>query len=178
MTRPLFIGILHFVIVLSGISASLSAQVSDSCIVRERRTIQGKSMEPLLTNGQKVFLLHNYYQCGNQVKKGDIVAFHNGAEKIPLIKVVCATPADTLRLENGYLFVNNDTLANSISEPYHFTEGQSRMLTMYIGSGHIPKGSLMLFGDNVRVSTDSRMFGVTSEKDLIGKFDLVYPAKK
>ncbi|MCC6600010.1 MAG: signal peptidase I [Crocinitomicaceae bacterium] len=172
--RPIFAVIL----ILAFVRQVSAQETDDSCIVRERRTIQGKSMEPLLKNGQKVFLMHNYYQCGNTVQKGDIVAFHNGAEKIPLIKVVCATPADSLQLSNGYLTVNGDTLTNSAGEVYHFSDGQSKMLKMYIGTGHIPKGSLMVFGDNVRVSTDSRIFGVSSEKDLIGKFDLVYPEKK
>jgi signal peptidase I len=150
---------------------SACGQQDSACITVERMSVKGNSMEPLIRNGSKVWLYHNYYQCGNEVQRGDIVAFHSAVEKIPLIKRVCATSEDEVAmLDGGYLLVNGDTLRNSGGAIYRFNAGQSRMIGMYIRNGHIPKGSYLMFGDNVRVSTDSRNFGVCSGKEIMGKF--------
>jgi signal peptidase I len=170
-----FLLILGWVGVLLASPCGVRAQspliaLADSCIEVERMTVKGTSMEPLLKNGSKVWLYHDYYECGNTVQRGDIVAFHSAVEKIPLIKRVCATPLDTLSIQAGYLMVNGDTLANSAGDHYHFNEGQARMIGMYIRDGHIPDGSYLMFGDNVRVSTDSRAFGVCSAREIMGRF--------
>lgn len=162
-----------FILLLSGPSSVTKAQIQadSTCITIERMSVKGNSMEPLIRNGSKVWLYHNYYHCGNEIQRGDIVAFHSAVEKIPLIKRVCATPEDEVAVLNGgFLLVNGDTLRNSAGELYRFNAGQSRMIGMYIKNGHIPKGSYLMFGDNVRVSTDSRNFGVCSAKEIIGKF--------
>lgn len=157
------------------VGASLSAQEVPPCSRVERMVVKGTSMEPLIRNGSRVYLHHDYYACGNAIRRGDIVAFRNGAEKIPLIKRVCALPEDSVALSGGYLLVNGDTLRNSAGDFYHFTPAQCRMIGMYTATGHIPNGSLLVFGDNVRVSTDSRAFGVCGQKELMGKFSLEPP---
>jgi signal peptidase I len=139
-------------------------------------TVKGNSMEPLITNGSKVWLHHNYYRCGGEVLRGDIVAFRNAVEEIPLIKRVCATAEDEVAiLPGGLLLVNGDTLRNSAGRLYQFTHGQSNMIRMYIRNGHIPGGTYLMFGDNVNISRDSRNFGVCSDKSIIGKFELSPP---
>jgi len=163
--------LLVLVVVYASSGYCTSQSEMDSCITVERLTVQGSSMEPMLRSGNKVWLYHSYFSCGNEVERGDIIAFRNAVEKIPLIKRVCATSNDFVDvLPDGYVLINGDSLVNSVGELYRFNEGQSRMIGMYVSKGHIPKDSFLVFGDNTKVSNDSRTFGVCSAKQIIGKF--------
>lgn len=140
-------------------------------IYRVEKIIDGNSMLPLLKNGQKINLLENYYKCGNAVQKGDIVAYHYGGNKHPLIKRVRVISDDLIEVIGSKLSVNGEILKNSVGKEYIFSTGEMNMLKLYIKDSHIPQNTFFLFGDNVSVSTDSRKFGAVSAVDFLGKFE-------
>lgn len=141
------------------------------CEVQQiEKVIVGNSMSPLLHDGGTIDLLENYYKCGHLLEKNDIVAYHYGGEERPLIKIAKVLSDDEVVLENNSMLVNGEILKNSAGQDYHFSEGELKMLGLYIKDGHIPANTCFLFGDNTEVSTDSRKFGAVSPVDFLGKF--------
>lgn len=146
----------------------------DFCIVHPiKKRVSGNSMEPMIRNGDTVSLFPNYYKnCEIRPQKGDLVAYDFSGRNIPLIKKVVATPSDRVQIVQGTLIVNGKEVKNSGGVSYVFSSAEIRMLAMGIKDDHtLPSGSLLLLGDNVKNSQDSRKFGVVHESDLLGKFD-------
>lgn len=134
------------------------------------QTVNGASMEPLVPNGTELTLLLGYYRC-QAPKKGDFVAYGYAGRKNPLAKVVRATDADVLAWgQSGTLLVNGEILSNSVGTPYVFSSNETRLLSQYVSNGKIPEGSVLIFGDSVSASVDSRNFGAVGRGDLLGKF--------
>lgn len=146
---------------------------NDSCEIEPiKKVIRGNSMQPLLQNGDIIYLLPNYYnQCDILPTIGDMVAHEYAGEDIPIIKTVVATEFDSIQIKNKTLWVNEKEVKNSGGFSYDFSEGELKMLSLYIKNGSIPKGSLFILGDNVTNSKDSRLFGAIGVKKLLGKFE-------
>lgn len=142
-------------------------------IKKVHKTIEGNSMSPMLKNGGEINLLEDYYKCGKSVEKGDLVAYHYGGDKRPLIKIVKVTSEDTIEIVGTKMHVNDEELVNSVGSAYTFSKPEINMLNLYIREGHIPTNTFFLFGDNVSVSTDSRKFGAVSPTDFLGKFEII-----
>jgi signal peptidase I len=140
------------------------------CFSREKKIIQGDSMEPLLLNEMGITLLSNYYECGHPIERGDIIAYSFGGDKNPLIKIVKVLSSDEVEIEGTKLKVNGEFLKNSKGDEYSFTEQQLAIIGLYIKDKHIPENSFFIFGDNVSDSKDSRKFGAVSSRDFLGKF--------
>lgn len=182
-----FIHIATFMLILSGCSINLNndkpevnnaesiekVQITeDLCEIKKvEKVIDGNSMSPLLKNGENINLLENYYKCGNEVQKGDLVAYHYGGNERPLIKMVRVISEDEVEIIGKKINVNGEILKNSVEQEYVFSNGEIKMLSLYVKDKHIPKKTFFLFGDNVSVSTDSRKFGAVSSNDFLGKFE-------
>ena len=82
-----------------------------------RTSIVGASMEPELTNGQEVLIDRIIYNFINP-RKGDVVVFKpNGNENAHYyVKRVVGVPGDTVRIENGVLILNGETMEDLFSE--------------------------------------------------------------
>ena len=156
-------------ILFSKIKANTESEVS-GCFQREEKIVQGDSMEPMLSNGKKIVLLKNYYQCDNLVNPGDIISYNYAGNANPLIKIIKVTDQDKVEIVDNKLKVNGEILKNSGAEEYIFNEKEIRMLSLYVKNENIPKDSFLIFGDNINDSTDSRKFGAVSAVDFLGKF--------
>ncbi len=141
-------------------------------ITRVKKVISGNSMTPILQDGGEINLLENYYKCGKELEKGDIVAYHYAGDDRPLIKIARVLPDDEVEIIEDKMMVNGAFLKNSADQEYSFSEGEVKMLALYIKNKRIPKNTCFLFGDNVDVSTDSRKFGAVSKNDFLGKFEI------
>lgn len=112
-----------------------------------------------------------------EIKKGDIVVFRNtktqqvfAEEKIDphkkggFVKRVVATEGDSVSIKNGFVYVNG-RVAN---EPYTFkprsTFGSTAMHDCDVIT--VPHDKYLVFGDNRKVSLDSRGIGLIDKKDI------------
>ena len=154
--------------VLFNVETSKNEEAEACPINKVVKTIQGDSMSPLLTNGQEVYLLEDYYQCGNQPQFGELVAYYYAGSEQPVIKIIKATDQDQLEIIEQKLMINGQFLVNSAGQEYVFTPAEIKMLVMYIIDGHLPIDSYLIFGDNINISTDSRKFGAVSKDDFFG----------
>ncbi|MDD5032321.1 MAG: signal peptidase I [Patescibacteria group bacterium] len=148
----------------------IASQTEDTCFTRVEKVIQGDSMAPMLLERENVILLENYYKCGYQVERDNVVAYDYGGRENPLIKVVKATGADKVEIFNGRLKINDEIMGNSLGQEYIFSEAETKMLGLYIKDGRLPENSYLIFGDNIKDSLDSRRFGAVSANDFLGKF--------
>ncbi len=145
------------------------------------------SMNPTLVELDRLILVN-----GLPIEKGDVVAFEteipltgsdldkvNFIQKLRygtnknLIKRVIAVEGDSIRVEDGEVYVNDVLL-----EEEYINEDYSMGLAQY---DHIPEGYVFAMGDNRQHSLDSRdeSIGLIEEGKIMGKVIFrVYPFNK
>ncbi len=131
-------------------------------------SVIGVSMEPVLYNGQTIYINRFAYTLANP-KAGDVVVFlPNGNQNTHYyVKRVIAGSGDTVFIEDGVCYVNG--------EPSEFVT--EKVLEPGIAEVEITldSGEYFCLGDNVNNSEDSRSanIGPVKSKDIIGRAWLV-----
>ena len=157
--------------------------------------IPSASMEPTLTNGDRVLVEKVSYRFGGP-DRGDVVVFERQvdfttpeeddsfAEDITdglkslfgfptegtqdFIKRVMAVSGDTIEGRDGVVYVNGE----AVPEPYLPTGTQTGDFPAYV----VPEGEIFVMGDNRGNSDDSRSAGGIPESDVVGRaFVLIWP---
>lgn len=122
--------------------------------------VEGPSMEPGLHGGQFILVNKAAYWFGSP-QRGDIVVFK--APPAPsriFIKRVIALPGDTVRIEDGQIYIDGELLP----EPSSILEDSSDY-----GPVAIPPDYYFVLGDNRNHSDDSRDWGLLPRGNIIGK---------
>jgi signal peptidase I len=133
--------------------------------VSARIRIESISMQPTLYEDDFVFVNRLAYKLG-EPGRGDIIVFRfpPDPEREPYIKRVIGLPGETVRIENGEVYVNEI----AIHEPY------LKVAPVYQGVWHVPEGQLFVLGDNRNNSSDSHAWGMVPIDNVIGKAEVVY----
>lgn len=141
---------------------------------REKVTVRGNSLNPIIKAGDCVYILKDYYQS-NRIKREDIIAYNFVGNENLIIKIVKALPGDKFEMRKGEnnswsIAINNNILKNSEGEIYSFSDQGSKMLRLYADAyPEIPQNSFLILGNNPRGSLDSSRFGLASRDNVIGK---------
>lgn len=132
--------------------------------ISSRVRVQNVSMQPTLYEGEFVLVSKLSYWVG-EPKIGDVIVFHAPTEPgEDFIKRVIGTPGDTVKVQDGKVFVNSYRL----DEPYIAD------VPRYEGEWSVPEGQLFVLGDNRNQSSDSHRWGFVPEDTLVGKAVLIY----
>ncbi|MCE5037647.1 signal peptidase I [Staphylococcus auricularis] len=166
-------------IVAIGVALIILAVVVN--FVGKSYTIKGDSMDPTLKDGERVIVNMIGYNLGG-LEKGNVIVFH-ADQSSDYVKRVIGMPGDKVEYKKDQLYVND----KKVEEPY-LDYNKKRKQVEYItaneldvsslpnsnGEEKIPKGKLLVLGDNREVSKDSRSFGLINEDQVVGKVSFRY----
>lgn len=105
--------------------------------------VHGRSMQPTLRAGQLLLTR----PAGRHVAVGDVVVLSTTVPGALYVKRVAAGPGDVVELEAGRLYVND--------RPW---DDQPRVTGAHVCTWRVPDGHYFVVGDNLRESTDSRVW--------------------
>jgi signal peptidase I len=129
--------------------------------------VEGTSMLPELRDQDRLFINKFAYHF-ESISRGDVVVFHYPRDPSKsYIKRVIALPGDTLRIDEGRVYVNGKRIA----EPYvplRFRDDRS------LSQRVIPPHEYFVMGDHRSISSDSRDFGPVERNLIYGKAAFVY----
>jgi len=130
--------------------------------------VRGESMMPNFSTGEVVVIERLTYWWGS-IKRGDVVAakFPADPNRTRLIKRVVGLPGETVRTENGSIFINGVLL----EEPYRVMTGVTPYTEIELIT--LGKGEYFLVGDNRPASSDSRLWGPVLRQDILGRAGFV-----
>lgn len=126
--------------------------------------VKGDSMMPNFVDGELLLTEKVSYHL-YKPKRGDVIVFKApGPRKVDFIKRIVGLPGETIKIERGEIFINNQ----KIEEPYE-TQATEGTVNAIIG-----KDEYFVLGDNRGASSDSRTFGVIARNSLKGKAWFIY----
>ncbi len=114
--------------------------------------VDGVSMQPTFCNNDAVVIKYV-----DDYDLQDIVIIE--VDGIYLIKRLVAHAGDKLVINDSGVFVNDMRIETNVSN----------VPNEYKYSGILPEGAYYVLGDNRNNSTDSRIFGLVGEEDMLGK---------
>ncbi len=123
-------------------------------------TVDGPSMMPTLSSGEKLFVSKCAYYF-SEVERGDIIIceYNTAGYNDMYVKRVIGLGGDRIRVTEGVLYVNDVV----VEEDYIKAPGSD--IEEYI----VPVDCIYVLGDNRRNSTDSEELGPISKDYVIGK---------
>jgi signal peptidase I len=148
--------------------------------------VDGRSMEPTLRNGQHLIINKAEYwkidsnslpslsgirenapptEAGTPVfgepRRGDIIVFKFPRDlSRPFIKRVIALPGETVEIRDGRVLIDGEVL----DEPYLADAPRYS-----IPSERVPSGNYFVLGDNRNNSSDSHVWGMVPEENIVGR---------
>ncbi len=129
--------------------------------------VSGNSMFPNFHDVEFILTDKLSYRF-NFPKKGDVVVFRSPQNKrFDYIKRIIGMPKDTVLIENGYVYVNDQKINEAYLPEDFLTSGGQ-----YIPEGlltTVPENEYFVLGDNRNQSSDSREFGTIKKEDIVGR---------
>ncbi len=129
--------------------------------------VEGTSMLPVLEDQDRLFINKMAYRVG-KIEHGDVVVFlypHDHAKSY--IKRVIALPGDTVKIDEGIVYVNGQPLTEHYV-PKRYQDERSQPETV------VPPHEYFVMGDHRSISSDSRDFGPVDRSLIYGKAAFVY----
>jgi len=129
--------------------------------------VEGTSMQPELRDQDRLFIDKFFFKF-EKIDRGDIVVFHypRDPEK-SYIKRVIALPGDSIYIDHGRVWVNNQPLDEPyVPRRYRDTRSMAEMI--------VPPDEYFVMGDHRSISSDSRDFGPVDRDLIYGKADFIY----
>ncbi len=141
--------------------------------------VRGSSMEETLLDGEVLFLSKISYKI-NDIERFDIVVIKDSDGDL-IVKRVIGLPGDNVEYIDNKLYINDeeidDIYANTITNDFTLEEICS--INNDNCNGKIPDNKYLVLGDNRVVSADSRVKGLFSKEEILGKAVLrIWPLNK
>lgn len=142
--------------------------------------VDGQSMMPTLEDRDKMLVNKIDYYL-NDPKRFDIVVFH-ASEQRDFIKRIIGLPGEHVEVRDQVLYIDG----KKVEEPFlkgDQEDGLTTEATLYEnfkleelpgGYEKIPEDKYLVLGDNRNNSTDSRIIGLISESQIVGKTSFIF----
>ncbi len=134
--------------------------------------VQGASMEPTLHTGDRLIVNRVIYKV-RQPERGDVIILKSPQNPdIDFVKRVIGLPKDTVLLKDGDVYINGTLLPEPfVSDKTYAWEGKPLEEDLPFV---VPKGEIVVMGDNRPRSSDSREFGPVPISSIVGEAILRY----
>ncbi len=130
--------------------------------------VKGSSMEPTIKHEQILFInrlsygvilpfIDKYVFRWNKPESGDIIVFYNPNNHSLTVKRCIASEFDNIYYDDGLLSV--DYFDGPLNIGYSL---------QFFNINKVPRGHILVLGDNLPNSVDSRLFGFVKIDDIIG----------
>jgi signal peptidase I len=128
--------------------------------------VEGKSMEPTLQDQDRLIVNKAAYRFFGEPKPGDVVMlFYPRDPDKSFVKRVVAEEGDTVRIEEGQVYVNEE-LQPDLFVPPEFRSYENH------GPEVVKDAYYFVMGDHRNNSSDSRHWGQVPQKYIIGRVQL------
>lgn len=141
--------------------------------------VDGPSMQPTLHNGDQMIVNKFVYNI-SEPDRFDIVVFH-ATDKKDFIKRVIGLPGEHVAVKDEVLYIDGEPVDEPFLEeqkenlePQEVLTDDFQLEDLPGNDTTIPDGYVLVLGDNRDNSTDSRILGLISEDQIVGKTSLVY----
>lgn len=141
--------------------------------------VDGPSMQPTLYDNDRMIVNKFIYHV-SKPNRFDVVIFHASEEK-DFIKRVIGLPGEHVAVKDNELYINDEEVSQDfletedIQDLNNHNETEDFKLEELPGAyQEIPEGYVLVLGDNRTNSTDSRVFGLVSMDQVVGKTSLIY----
>ena len=127
--------------------------------------VEGKSMEPTLEDQDRLIVNKAIYRFFEDPQPGDIVMHYYPADPDKsFVKRIIAEAGDTVRIEDGTVYVNEVPFPDAIPPQYRSHEDY--------GPEVVQDAYYFVMGDHRNNSSDSRTWGQVPKKYIVGKVQL------
>ena len=134
--------------------------------------VKGSSMYPAFQDGEYLLTDKISYRF-RAPARGDVIIFKAPLnEEYDYIKRVIGLPGETVRVQDGKVYINNVLLTEDYLPPDYVTNGGT-----YLPNGKsivLLPNEYFALGDNRSHSSDSREWGVVPKANIVGKAFLRY----
>ena len=128
--------------------------------------VEGRSMEPTLQDQDRLIVNKAMYRFFREPQPGDIVMLYYPRDPDKsFVKRIVAQEGDTVRIENGKVYVN-EILQPDLYVPPEFRSHENH------GPEVVQESYYFVMGDHRNNSSDSRHWGQVPEKYIIGRVQL------
>ena len=135
-------------------------------LVAQPHKVSGSSMYPNFKDGDYIITDKLSYRF-NQPARGDIIVFKNPRDQSQdFIKRIIGLPGDTVKVQDGNVFVNDKQIAQPFLKDISTNPGS------FMAEGQevvVQPGEYIVFGDNRPHSSDSREWGFITKDEIIGR---------
>ncbi len=128
--------------------------------------VSGASMEETFQNGEYLIVDQLSYRF-EEIERGDVVVFRYPRDPSKFfIKRIVGVPGDQITIEGNVVTITNAAHPEGaiLAEPYVEAMQPNTFLEETLGDGEY-----FVMGDNRDHSSDSRMWGVLQERNIIGR---------
>lgn len=140
--------------------------------VAQPHKVSGNSMIPTFKNNDYILTDKVTYRFSSP-KHGDIIVLKNPRdESQDFIKRIIALPGDTITVQGGLVYINNQLLSEKyLSLNFSTPNGNFLRDGEEIKAG---QNQFFVFGDNRNASSDSREWGPVTREEIVGRVVLRY----
>lgn len=126
--------------------------------------VRGASMEPTFENGDYLIIDEFSYTFLRDAKRGEVIVFRYPRDPSTFfIKRIIGVPGDTVMIEGGEVSVIRD--GETTGDPFSdFSDA-----TMPDGRWDLGGDEYFVMGDNRGFSSDSRVWGILPEDNIVGR---------
>ena len=171
--RPVRFGIGSALAWLRDLAFSVLIAVVLIVFIYQPVKVEGTSMEPALTDQERIFINKFTYLFGlGGIGRGDTVVFHYDENK-SYIKRVIGLPGDRVRIDAGTVLVNGRPLEEDYV-PRQYRDTISWPPGANARDEVVPPDMYFVLGDHRSQSSDSRSWGYVQRKSIYGKAVFIY----